>query len=114
MTDDRIDEAMNALIEAVAALGFERARDAIAAYGDEADPDAKDWHGPLIDAVAHAVRVAEMAGGGEPYARWLSMSPEPGQWITWEWEGDPGDDFADMVMRSVASVLARRMPDAAA
>ena len=105
MNDDRMTNALNDLIEAVAALGFERARDAIRAYGDEANPDAADWHAIFIDMVDTAVGVAADASGEEGNDRWLAFGPGPGQSVRWAWHGRAGCDFAGIVLRSVQGLL---------
>lgn len=105
MNDDRMTNALNDLIEAVAALGFERARDAIRAYGDEANPDAADWHAIFIDMVDTAVGVAADASGEEGNDQWLAFGEKPGQSVRWAWKGEPSADFAGLVLRSVHRLL---------
>ena len=110
MNDDRITEALTDLIEAVSALGFERARDAISAYRNDPNEDAADWHAAFIDMIETAVGVAADASGEDGNDRWLSLGPEPGFSIRWAWSGDADDEFADMVMATVARSLGRAMP----
>ena len=111
MTDnDLMTDILDSLINAVAELGFERARDAIRSYGDEANPDQDDWEPALIDMIETAVGVAADASGEDGNDRWLSLGPEPGFSIRWAWSGDAGDEFADMVMATVARSLGRAMP----
>lgn len=105
MNDDRITSALDALIAAVTALGFEAARDAIRAYGDEADPDAPDWHPAFIDMIDTAIGVAADASGEEGNDRWLAFGPEPGQAVRWAWRGAPDAEFAGFVLRSVHGLL---------
>lgn len=106
MTDtDLMTDAMEHLISVVSRLGFERARDAIRAYGDEPDTDQADWHGAFIDAVDTAVGVAADASGEEGNDRWLAFGPEPGQSVRWAWKGEPDAEFAGLMLRSVHGLL---------
>lgn len=105
MSDDGMTDALEALISAVRRLGFERARDAIRAYGDEADPDQADWHPAFIDMIDTAVGVAADASGQEGNDRWLAFGPEPGQSIRWAWRGKADAEFSGMMLRSVHSLV---------
>ena len=103
--DDELAIGMNHLIRAVSALGFDRARDAVASYGDEADPDQADWHPAFIEMVDTAIGVAADAAGEGGANRWLAFGPAPGQAVRWAWADDPGCDFAGIVLRSVHGLL---------
>lgn len=106
MTDnDLITEVMESLVNAVTELGFDRARDAIRAYGDEADPDAADWHDAFIDMIDTAVGIAADASGEEGNDRWLAFGPGPGQAVRWAWKGEADAVFAGLILRSVHGLL---------
>lgn len=109
MNDDRITEAMTDLIEAVSALGFERARDAISAYRNDPNEDASVWHAAFIDMIETAIGVAADASGEEGNDRWLALGPEPGFSIRWAWSGDATDDFAETITATVARALGRKV-----
>lgn len=106
--EDELCIGMNHLIRAVAALGFDRARDAIHEYADDGDPDQADWHPAFIDMVHTAVGVAAEATGEGGYDRWLAFGDKPGVSIRWGWKDGSADaEFAGIVLRSVVKLLGR-------
>ena len=104
---DELRIGMVHLMRAVAALGFDRARDVVREYGDEADPDQADWHPAFIDMVGTAIGVAQDAAGEDGFSRWLAFGPDAGQCVRWGWRDKPDAEFAGTVLRSVASMLGR-------
>lgn len=102
---DDIADAMTTLIDAIRATGLRRTAEALDAYRDEGDPDAPDWELPFIEGVQHAVSIARRAAKDDPQARWIMISPEAGQVITWDWRGAASPDLAGMVLRSVEAAV---------
>jgi hypothetical protein len=108
---DTIADAMANLTDALRAAGFEAAKDNLTAWRDLGDQDAPDWFDAWTDAVHYAMSVAQYSdravrGEGDPKPpHFLSVTPEAGAAITWEWRGESDRDFAGLVLRSVVAAL---------
>ena len=110
MTNDtarRLRHALNELIDATVALGPDTARDVIAAWLDEADPDAGTFNDQLASGIADAIRRAAEIAEGKPRA--IIVADAAAGWqatFCWEETTDPlSGDFRAAIEGAVNRII---------